>query len=452
MARALRCGSSLHTRHGPLSAAFIAAALLVAPAAAHPGQTLDLSVYADDEAVRYQLLISADLLALLLSKVDVPPPPVDLRGDGSTAPEVTAAVRAGILRLIAGECPLTIDDVAVAPEVRHFEFLEPAPPIFGSDEALPADLRLDLDYPTGRKPQRIGMVWRLYPDAEMAARMGSRPGIVARLMAYREDKVHIFTPDEPELIWHFLERPRDLPLAVVSAEGPPAPMLRVPVLSVLLVAGSVAVLGFLGVRPARRRWLAPALALAVLPLVGAVATRHTLVAQVPAPWAEGIALPDAGEACEVFAALQRNVYRAFEYRNEGDVYDILAQSVDGPLLDAVYNEIYHSLILREHGGAVARVESIELLEVEHEGGGTLPEERVPAFRVRSRWQVHGAVYHWGHVHLRTNEYEARYTVAQRDRQWKIVGVEYLAQRPVQSLDEVPDALRTTKTSRVDAGG
>lgn len=419
-------------------------------AGAHPGQTLDLRVTVDDEAVRYNLIISADLLARLLGDHGAAPPPIDLRGDGSAAPEVTAAIQAALLRILADQCPVRIEEVVVPPVLKHFEFLEPTPLPFARDQVLPADLRLDVHYPTGRKPQRISMVWRLYADAAAAARLGTRPGVVARLLAYREDKVHIFTPDEPELIWHFLEGGPALTDAAVIAELPSEPAVGVPLLSVALLAGWVGLLGYLGLRPARRRWFGPAVLLTIVPLFVAVAGRNTLVAQVPAPWLESSALPDESAARAIFQALQENVYRAFEYRDESDVYDVLAQSVDGGLLEAVFNEIYQSLILREHGGAVARVESIDLLETAFEGGGLLPNERIPAFRIRCRWQVHGAVYHWGHVHLRTNEYEARYTVALRGRQWKIVGAEYLAQRRVAEQDDIPAELRTTRSSRIDA--
>ena len=65
------------------------------------------------------------------------------------------------------------------------------------------------------------------------------------------------------------------------------------------------------------------------------------------------------KALGIFATLHSNIYRAFDFNNESDIYDVLSKSVDGPLLDKVYTEIYQSLIAREQGGAVARIKSVK---------------------------------------------------------------------------------------------
>ena len=45
---------------------------------------------------------------------------------------------------------------------------------------------------------------------------------------------------------------------------------------------------------------------------------------------------DEQRAHDVFETLQRNAYRAFDYREENEIYDALARSVDGPLLTDLY--------------------------------------------------------------------------------------------------------------------
>ena len=57
-------------------------------------------------------------------------------------------------------------------------------------------------------------------------------------------------------------------------------------------------------------------------------------------------------------ALHLNMYRSFDYTDRDTVYDSLALSVDGTLLDTVYEEIFASLVMRDEGSAVARVTSI----------------------------------------------------------------------------------------------
>ena len=57
------------------------------------------------------------------------------------------------------------------------------------------------------------------------------------------------------------------------------------------------------------------------------------------------------------------------------------------------------------------------------------------FTVRCKWQVDGAVYHWGHGHFRTNEYEGRFLVIATDRGWRLAGDELLSQRRVDEPEE-----------------
>jgi hypothetical protein len=42
--------------------------------------------------------------------------------------------------------------------------------------------------------------------------------------------------------------------------------------------------------------------------------------------------------------------------------------------------------------------------------------------------VVGTVEHWGHVHSRTNEYEARFTIEPRASAWKITALEVLNEK------------------------
>ena len=54
-------------------------------------------------------------------------------------------------------------------------------------------------------------------------------------------------------------------------------------------------------------------------------------------------IPQESEAITIFETLHQNIYRAFDYTSQSDIYDALAQSVDGPLLDRMYTDIYQSL-------------------------------------------------------------------------------------------------------------
>ena len=120
----------------------------------------------------------------------------------------------------------------------------------------------------------------------------------------------------------------------------------------------------------------------------------------------------------VFQPLLMNVYTAFDYSEESDVYDALARSVDGKLLDDLYRRIHRGLVMDDHNRAIARVTAVELLETEVPD----PEAAVEAerFEVTARWRVDGTVVHWGHAHIRIHEYAARYAIARTTRGWRIV--------------------------------
>ena len=80
------------------------------------------------------------------------------------------------------------------------------------------------------------------------------------------------------------------------------------------------------------------------------------------PVREAVLTP--AEAREVVGKLLHNVYRSFDFRQEGAVYDMLAGSVDGPLLESTYLETRKSLVLENQGGARARVNEVEVDELQ----------------------------------------------------------------------------------------
>jgi hypothetical protein len=135
-------------------------------------------------------------------------------------------------------------------------------------------------------------------------------------------------------------------------------------------------------------------------------------------WGGAVALSD-DKAGEVVEGLLHNIYRAFDYRQEEQIYDTLDRSVTGDLLARIYLETRKGLELANQGGARAKVKSIELVETSAragEGGG---------FVARATWNVHGSVGHWGHVHQRSNRYQAELEIAPVDGSWKLTGLEIL---------------------------
>ena len=126
-------------------------------------------------------------------------------------------------------------------------------------------------------------------------------------------------------------------------------------------------------------------------------------------------------------SLLRNIYRAFDYRGESDIYDALARSVQGDLLAELYLKIRQSLVMQEQGGAVARVQEVKVVAAEAMG-----LQSKSGFAERMTWQVEGTVEHWGHIHARVNEYSAELQITPAGDAWKISALRVGRQSQVRS--------------------
>ena len=134
---------------------------------------------------------------------------------------------------------------------------------------------------------------------------------------------------------------------------------------------------------------------------------------------------DDERAGAIVKALLHNVYRAFDFREESTIYDALDRSVTGDLLTQIYLETRRGLELQSQGGARAKVKQIDLLEID---ARSIRGE--PGFLARCKWNVSGSVGHWGHIHQRTNQYEAEFQVKSVDGQWKITDMEVLLEERI----------------------
>jgi len=126
----------------------------------------------------------------------------------------------------------------------------------------------------------------------------------------------------------------------------------------------------------------------------------------------------------IMHSLLQNVYRSFDFRDESDVYDRLALSVQGDLLEEIYLQNRKSFAVKKAGGAQARVKAVEILEARAEPSSTEGK----GFDVKATWTAQGSVGHWGHVHTRKNYYDALVNVQVVDGHWKITGLELLEEK------------------------
>ena len=241
----------------------------------------------------------------------------------------------------------------------------------------------------------------------------------------------------------FDERVQTVPVAGVDPTGPLPQILepdfstlewqnfiRIPVMPELVSINTPP--GFIAGWMFYIRWLLGALALVILIRLmiciirntnnktsAATVTALALVISIAGWWmgAKGRLNQDAAQ--EVVAGLLINIYRAFDFRDESDIYDVLARSVDGELLREVYLEMRRGLVLASQGGASARVKDLELTDLAVEPAGA------QGIDAQATWQVRASVGHWGHIHERRNEYRANLRLQPIDGTWKLVEVEIL---------------------------
>jgi hypothetical protein len=301
-----------------------------------------------------------------------------------------------------------IDGRSIEPELARVNFLERT---LRTSRVISASEDIDIDaavvgaifvYPMEEAlPQQVTMEWDLWNDR------------IQQVPASAVDEagpLPIFLePGAPVLEWrNFLKNPTLPTLQVLAA--PPSALSRFAAFSLwpLLVISVPALLWALR---------APRLVL----VARGTALMVCVLAAASFALGESARLGDE-RVRELVGGLLHNVYRAFDYRGEEQSYDVLARSVEGDLLAQIYLETRRGLELANQGGARAKVKQIELQELSSEaaaGGG---------FTAAATWKVLGSVGHWGHVHQRQNQYQAKLHVAPVEGQWKLVGLEILEER------------------------
>jgi len=144
------------------------------------------------------------------------------------------------------------------------------------------------------------------------------------------------------------------------------------------------------------------LALACAGLIGSYFVSDIAVATYDHPWRQPKQFQISDEeAADVFGRLHANIFRAFDYVDESD---------------------------QEQGGSVAVIEKVELVD-----GNLLPvsearQQSAISFGYKANWTLAGTIEHWGHIHERTNRYQARFLVELLEAEngtggWKITNIQ-----------------------------
>ena len=268
-----------------------------------------------------------------------------------------------------------------------------------------------ITYLTDGIPQQVTTQWDLFSDRiqKVTARMTDPAGPFP----------YDLEPGDNVLTWNNYLKTYTIPTVekidvAEQHQGVPVPMGSVACL-VLIIPVGWSVLR----RKKEGGSVKPLLGMVGLLVVGALVLMPAF--QVPLGGSARASQFSDDDGQVVLDSLLKNVYRAFDFRDEEDVYDKLAICVSGDLLANLYLEQRKSLVVEQAGGAQAKVEQVAIEDVAVSDSA----KHAGALDLKAQWTALGQVGHWGHIHTRQNRYDAIVTIKPVDGAWKIIGLELL---------------------------
>ena len=385
-------------------------------------------IYITNHEVRHEILVPLATLTTLMEIERADESFLEIAEQEAAAEKIKAYFSIGN--------PVTIDSVEVQPVFDRVDF-------YGldlKDFAVQAAKRkvsmangrvgLIMSYSTKGSPTKVEVSWDKFNNVVK----------VVDAVVFAHDKIEktrfsMFLVDNTYL-WEEPDRKPLPPITQVSStidlDAFRPPTLKLPVVSVLFVVGAV----FLALTCLvfRLGWKVSLFGIAAC-LVAAACTLGIMQREIANPFEKAKPFEIAeDDAKQVFAQLHKNMFRAFDYHNESDVYDALAKSVDGELLRKLYLDIKLTLEMKEQGGARSHVNEVNLQEgaksrLTAAAASEVAFEEKIGFGYRCKWDLVGTIEHWGHIHERLNKYDAEFTVQLRDDAWKITSMQEMDCKP-----------------------
>lgn len=384
-------------------------------------------LYIEPYQARFECLVSMDEMLTLLKEAKSSMFPA------STQEKFRSATR----ELAANWLGIKIDGKPVSPKLISTSLVKGVPgrtERIGPDDLLVvADTMIGMvwEVPFATVPEKIDVTWHGFRETlttlpvsvvigAQSIDVGGKPetGKAGNRAALGGELT--LTKEFPSRVWEnrgstSLRRGADIVPAIPSPE-----FITIPLGSIIWL-----IVGWFVFRKSRRRgrkipgrafttWMSLVLGAAVLWRVGAI--------EVEAPSAPVRAV-DAKQAERILTPLLRNTYRAFDQRDESAIYDTLARSIEGDLLQKVYLQTINALTLDAQDGTRVSVTDIGV-----DIDGVSSVKGAPGFIAHGGWTAMGSVGHWGHNHPRVNGYKAKITVQPVKGVWKITGLEILEER------------------------
>ncbi|MEM6448073.1 MAG: HupE/UreJ family protein [Cyanobacteria bacterium P01_D01_bin.123] len=353
--------------------------------------------------IRHEILVSIDVA-------------INWLNSDAIAGNMTEIDRQTVLKELVGErfsqaSTVTINGEAIAPVIDRVNFVvegEDEVPIVQetlNPEALDrAKLGVVLAYVPKNLPKAVTLTWDNFPTEAIAATVTDPETVTTAQL----------TSQQPNIAWK--DTSASLTLPTLEAIQVTAPQVTVPLLSIglILLAVSAEIRLRQQSKPSYKSAYLAGMRL-LLPFAIVAYPVMAVSATLPVGWRSQLS---HSQAASVLNGLLNNVYRAFEFREESDIYDKLALSVTGDELTDIYLDSRRALEVENQGGARARVEQVDVTRVEG-----IRSTNNGSIVLQAQWQVGGSVSHFGHTHFRHNQYEALIELAIEDDVWKIVDLE-----------------------------
>jgi hypothetical protein len=385
--------------------------------------------YVEPRQLRVELLLPLNVLATLFELESVDP-------DFLRREELESAEQRIRNYLLTGN-PVTINGEVIAPQIQRVDFF----PADQRDFALRRKVEqislangrvgVSFAYPYRDVPQEIGLAWDKFGYALNS--------VQAYLFFGQEVQTQVFSRQlaENQLKWlnsGAVQEPAPVqPVSVQTEDLEEVALPRLAWVALLSLSSVLACWAGWSVRPRTRvpmTVVVPVIFLVILG-VGWGARDYWYGKQPPDVRAE------AGDAAA--RQIVSNLYRAFDFVQEDEIYSAMEQSVAGEKLRDLYLQLLRDLQVEEQGGTVSRIESVkvqDVAEVPSSISSSLPSKRamsaIPGtvgalFQRRVRWELQGLLEHWGHSHQRSNQYQAVVTIGDHGGQWKLVDLEIESQ-------------------------
>lgn len=325
-----------------------------------------------------------------------------LAGRDTIPVEIQDELKRQVSEFLRGKHTVKVDGQVIEPELARVNFLDRSlrtSMVIDPPRELPIDsaiMGVIFVYPVVEAlPQRVTMEWDMFND--------KIPMVPASAVDQAGPLPTFLEPDFSTLEWqNFLKNP-EVP-TLVPMGSPPGIAERVAVY-LRWILGALTLWFLYRLLLARRKEGVSAASAALIVVL--------VVATTGSWWLSQAAVISNEKAEVIVSGLLHNVYRAFDFRAEEQIYDVLDQSVTGDLLGEIYLETRRGLELANQGGARAKVKSVELVDIlarAGENGGLIAE---------TTWNVAGSVGHWGHIHERRNQYRATLNIQPVDNAWKL---------------------------------